>query len=323
MTMNTPGAGAVMSLDLCITEKHEVAEGVVALTLAHPDGKRLPDWTPGSHVDVVLPGGLVRQYSLCGDRWDAHRYRIGVLREQSSRGGSELIHDTLTVGDTVSIGGPRNNFLLAPAPRYLFIAGGIGITPLLPMIYQAEMIGADWRLLYGGRTRQSMAFVDELSSYGDRVVLCPEDEYGRLDLPAWLSAVTEDTTVYCCGPSSLLDAVNAYCAAWPSGMLRTERFLPKDQGAPVRDDPFEVALTRSGLSLTVQPHQSVLEVIGTAGVHVLSSCRQGICGTCETTVLEGEPDHRDSILDDVERESGGCMFPCVSRACSDRLVLDL
>ncbi|MFD0476733.1 PDR/VanB family oxidoreductase [Nonomuraea thailandensis] len=263
---------------------------------------------------------MTRQYSLCGDRWDPHAYRIGVLREPDGRGGSAYVHDELAVGDTVAIGGPRNNFPLAPSERYLFVAGGIGITPLLPMIYQAELLGADWRLLYGGRTRASMAFMGELARYGSRVEVVPQDERGLLDLPAELPP---DTKVYCCGPAGLLDAMERHAAGWPAGTLRTERFVAKDLGVPARAEPFEVELRRTGTTVTVTSGRSVLQAINDAGVNVLSSCRQGLCGTCETTVLAGEVDHRDALLDDAERAVGDCMFVCVSRARSDRLVLDL
>ncbi|MFI0355990.1 PDR/VanB family oxidoreductase [Actinomadura sp. 9N407] len=312
-----------LAMDLRVAARTEVADGVLALTLVHPAGRRLPNWTPGSHVDLVLPGGLTRQYSLCGDRWDAHSYRLGVLREPDGRGGSAFIHDELPEGATVAIGGPRNNFRLVPSERYLFVAGGIGITPLLPMVRQAELVGARWRLLYGGRTRASMGFVDELEPYGDKVVVMPQDEHGLLDLPGWLpEAADPGLKVYCCGPGPLLDAVERRCSGWPAGLLRTERFVAKDNG-PARDEPFELTLNRSGRSVTVAPGQSVLDAVGTAGVGVLSSCRQGLCGTCETAVLDGEPDHRDSILDDDERAAGDCMFVCVSRSRSERLVLDL
>ncbi|WP_200871972.1 PDR/VanB family oxidoreductase [Actinomadura welshii] len=310
------------AIDLCVAAKTPVADGVVTLALVHPDGRRLPDWTPGAHIDLVLPNGMTRQYSLCGDRWDARTYRVGVLREQGGRGGSAFVHDELRAGDRVSIGGPRNNFRLVPSERYLFIAGGIGITPLLPMVRQAEMLGAGWRLLYGGRSLASMAFLDELEAFGDKVTAVPQDREGLLDLAAWLGPPDPDTKVYCCGPAPLLEAVDTRCSAWPRGLLRTERFVARDFGA-VRDEPFELLLARSGASLTVRPGQSVLDAAGGAGVSVLSSCRQGLCGTCETPVLEGEPDHRDSILDDGEREAGDCMFVCVSRSRSDRLVLDL
>ncbi|WP_338889345.1 PDR/VanB family oxidoreductase [Rhodococcus sovatensis] len=324
--VDTGGVSAETRTDsaLTVTAKEVVSQGVVALTLTHPDGRRLPDWAPGAHIDLILPTGVTRQYSLCGDRWDPRSYRIGVLREPAGRGGSAFVHDVLAVGDSVGVGGPRNNFPMVPAPRYLFVAGGIGITPLIPMIAQAELMGIEWTLLYGGRTRTSMGFLDELSFYGDRVVLAPQDEVGLLDLPTWLgAAAADDTKVYVCGPEPLLDAVETGCSGWLVGKLRMERFVPKRQSAPVRTVPFELELARSGLVVTVTPDGSVLDAVQKAGVTVLSSCREGTCGTCETTVLAGQPDHRDSILDDSERDNADCMFICVSRSCSDRLVLDL
>ena len=232
MTVATSRPAMPRTVELSVTSKSAAADGVVAVTLAHPGGERLPDWTPGAHIDLVLPGGLTRQYSLCGDRWDPYSYRIGVLREPAGRGGSAYIHDELAVGAAVAVGGPRNNFALAPSPRYLFIAGGIGITPLLPMVEQAERVGADWRLLYGGRARRSMAFTDELGRYGGKVTLVPQDERGLPDLRAWLGGVAPDARVYCCGPGPLLEAVHAYCAGWPQGRLRTECFVPRYQGPP-------------------------------------------------------------------------------------------
>ncbi|MFJ8813955.1 PDR/VanB family oxidoreductase [Amycolatopsis thermoflava] len=309
-------------MTLEVTAREARAEGVVALTLSRPDGGRLPDWTPGAHIDLVLPNGLTRQYSLCGDRWDAHSYRIGVLREPAGRGGSAYVHDRLRPGDRVGVGGPRNNFPLVPSGRYLFVAGGIGITPLLPMIHQADLLGTDWTLLYGGRRRASMAFTDELAAYGDRVHLVPEDEHGLLDLASWLGTPRPGTKVYCCGPAPLLAAVESACRDWPPFSLHVERFTAREQ-APARDEPFEVELRRTGATVTVTPGISVLEAVRGAGVDVLSSCRQGTCGTCETGVLAGVPDHRDSILADHERAAGEVMFVCVSRSCTDRLVLDL
>ncbi|PDP87394.1 oxidoreductase [Glycomyces fuscus] len=309
---------------LRVAARTEVADGVVSLTLTRPDGGRLPDWTPGAHVDLVLPNGLTRQYSLCGDRWDARSYRVAVLREAEGRGGSSFVHDHVHEGDLVGLGGPRNNFALAPAEEYHFVAGGIGITPLLPMIAQADMLGLPWRLLYGGRTRSSMAFADELArAHGDRVSVVPEDEHGRPDLERWLPAPSPGAKVYACGPAGLLAAVRGACADWPPGRVRTERFVAAagDGGAGGRR--FDVELRRSGTTLAVGPDQSLLQVLAEAGVHVLSSCRQGLCGTCETGVLDGVPDHRDSILDEDDRAAGDRMFVCVSRARSERLVLDL
>ena len=317
------GAGAADVAQLRVTAKTRVADDVLVLELASPSGSRLRDWAPGAHVDLALPNGMTRQYSLCGDRFDPSTYRVGVLREASGRGGSAFVHDRLAVGDLVGVGGPRNNFPLVPSDTYLFVAGGIGITPLLPMVRQAELLGADWRLLYGGRRRAHMAFLDELAGYGDRVQVVPQDEYGLLDLPAFLGAPRPGVRVYSCGPAPLLAAMEAVCADWPPYTLRTERFLADELGAPVRQIPFEVELARTGRTVVVPPGTTVLEAVAEAGVEVLSSCRQGTCGTCETTVLAGEPDHRDSLLDDAEREANDCMFVCVSRARSDRLVLDL
>lgn len=316
-------AADASQVKLTVTAKTRASNDVVALTLARPDGRRLPDWTPGSHVDVVLPSGINRQYSLCGDRWDAHSYRIAVLHERTGRGGSAYIHEQLTEGTMVALGGPRNNFPLVPSDKYLFIAGGIGITPMLPMIQQADMLGADWKLLYLGRSRSTMAFINELSVYGGRVVVMPKDESGPCRLDEFIGGAAADTRVYVCGPQRLLAAVERHCADWPTGFLRLEHFAAKAQGAPARDTAFEVELARAGLSVTVSPDMSVLEALQKAGANVLTSCREGTCGTCEVTVLAGEPDHRDSILGDADRAAGHCMFPCVSRSCSDRLVLDL
>jgi ferredoxin-NADP reductase len=308
---------------LRVTAKTVQADGVLTLDLAAPSGGRLRDWTPGSHIDLVLPNGLTRQYSLCGDRWDPTAYRVGVLLEPESRGGSTYVHDHLQVGDLVGVGGPRNNFPLVPSEQYLFVAGGIGITPILPMVAQAEMLGADWRLLYGGRRRGSMAFLAELEHYGDRVVVRPEDEYGLLDLAGFLGGPRDGVRVYACGPGPLLAAVERACADWPPHTLRTERFVAEEAGAPVRTAPFEVELARSGTTVTVTPDITVLEALNQVGVEVLSSCRRGVCGTCETTVLEGRPDHRDALLDDDERQVNDCMYICVSRSRDERLVLDL
>ncbi|MEU3274886.1 PDR/VanB family oxidoreductase [Saccharomonospora sp. NPDC006951] len=308
---------------LVVTAKRQRADGVAELFLAEPQGRRLPDWAPGAHVDLTLPNGLTRQYSLCGDRWDTSVYRVGVLREHQGRGGSAYIHDTLRVGDRVAFGGPRNNFPLVPSAEYLFIAGGIGITPLLPMIAQADLVGAEWNLLYGGRTRASMAFRDELTGHGRRVRLVPEDEHGLLDLAAWLGTPRPGVRVYCCGPEALLTATEHACRDWPPHSLHTERFAARERGAPVREGPFEVELRRSGTTVTVTPETTVLQAVRAAGAGALSSCREGTCGTCETGVLAGVPDHRDSILADHEREEGDRMFICVSRSCGDRLVLDL
>jgi ferredoxin-NADP reductase len=311
-----------------VAAKTQVAEGVVRLTLARPDGGRLPDWTPGAHVDLLLPDGTgtlnstIRQYSLCGDRWDARRYEVAVRREPHA-GGSAYVHDTLQAGDVVGIGGPRNNFPLVPAPAYTFIAGGIGITPLLPMIVQADLLAADWTLLYAGRSRASMAFLPELARFGERVRVLAADEGKRPDLAGWLDEPRPGRRVYCCGPDRMLTEVRSRCAAWPAHTLRTERFTPAVAAASASAGPFELELARTGARVPVAPGTSVLDAALAAGASILSSCRRGLCGTCEVTVLAGQPEHRDSLLDDEERAVGDSMFVCVSRSAGPRLVLDL
>lgn len=299
-------------IEVVVCRKETVADGVVALTLRRPDGEPLPEWAPGAHVDLVLRPDLMRQYSLCGDVADRSTWRVAVLREPAGRGGSAYVHDELSAGDRVCVSLPRNNFTLVDAARYLFVAGGVGITPLLAMIASVDRRGADWRLLYGGRTRASMAFRDELSVYGDRVLVLPQDETGLLDL----SEVDDGATVYCCGPEPLLAALERRC---PPGVLHVERFAPRQ----VSGAPFEVELARSGRTLTVPADRSVLAAVEEAGVAVLSSCREGTCGTCETDVLDGTPDHRDSLLTEQERAAGETMMICVSRSRGGRLVLDL
>jgi ferredoxin-NADP reductase len=249
-------------------------------------------------------------------------WRLGVLREGEGH-SSVFVHDRLHVGDVVRVRGPRNNFPLVESPRYLFIAGGIGITPLLPMVAAAEAAGADWRLVYGGRQRASMAFLDELSEYGDRVSVLPQDETGLPDLDGLLGTPQAGTRVYCCGPEPLLGAVEQRCVGWPSGSLHVERFSAKPLAEPARAGTFELVLAQSEVTVAVPPDRSILEVVEEAGIGVLSSCAEGTCGTCETAVLEGVPDHRDSVLNDEERQTNDCMMICVSRSCSGRLVLDL
>ncbi|MFJ9737435.1 PDR/VanB family oxidoreductase [Streptomyces sp. NPDC101166] len=310
---------AVPEAELVVAEAESAADGVLALTLRHPLGEPLPEWEPGAHVDLVLGPGLERQYSLCGDPADRSAWRVAVLREPAGRGGSAYVHERLTPGRRVRVRGPRNHFALRPAPRYRFIAGGIGITPILPMLAAAEAAGVEWTLLYGGRSRKSMAFAGELARYGDRVTLVPQDESGLLDLGAVLDGLPEGELVYCCGPGPLLDAVEERC---PPGALHVERFQPKEQ-PPGEGDEFEVELARSGRTVTVAADVSVLDAVRAAGVEVLFSCTEGTCGTCETDVVEGAVDHRDSVLTAQEREAGETMMICVSRCRGKRLVLDL
>jgi ferredoxin-NADP reductase len=297
------------------------AEGVLSVELVSPVAEALPSWEPGAHLDVVV-GAESRQYSLSGDPADRTRYRLGVLLEPASRGGSAYVHTTLRPGDRLTATGPRNHFRLEPSPAYVFVAGGIGITPLLPMVARAEAEGAAWTLLYGGRTAASMAFTRELAAYGERVTLHPQDRQGLMDLDGLLGVPRDGTLVYCCGPEPLLTAVEQRMAAWPAGALRVERFAaPVVERDPADEHAVEVVLAETGRSVLVGPETSILQALLDDGVDVLHDCQDGICGACETKVIEGEVDHRDYVLSERERAANDCMMVCVSRACGKRLVL--
>jgi ferredoxin-NADP reductase len=300
------------------------SDGVLSVTFVDPDGGALPSWEPGAHIDLVIPAVGERQYSLCGDPGDDSRWRIGVLREPKSRGGSAYVHTALRPGQVISVTLPGNNFRLVEAQRYVFIAGGVGITPILPMIAAAEDAGREWTLTYGGRRKASMAFTEELASHGDKVTLWPEDQHGHMDLDTLL-VPQSDTAVYCCGPEGLLAGVEQRCAAWPSDSLHVERFSAKALTEEQRNytGAFGVVLSASGRTITVPPELSILGALEAEGIFPASSCMEGTCGTCETKVLEGIPDHRDSLLTDDERAANDTMFICVSREKSEKLVLDL
>ena len=312
--------------ELVVTGRDALAPGIVALRLERPDGEALPLWQPGSHIDLVLGDDLVKQYSLCGDPADRTSYRVAVLREDDGAGGSVAVHETLHPGTPVTIRGPRNHFAFEVAPRYRFIAGGIGITAILPMVRAAAAAGADWGLDYCGRERSGMAFAAELAeAFPDRVRLRVSREGDRLDVRAALADPDPVTDVYCCGPQSLMDAVEAAAsdAGWLPGALRLERFVPRELGEVVWQEPFEVDLLLTGQTITVPLGTSILDAARAAGAVVLSSCETGTCATCETPVLEGAVDHRDSVLTPEEQATGDRMMVCVSRAACARLVLEL
>lgn len=303
---------------LIVTERVPVADGVVQLRM---EGPALPRWQPGAHLDLVLPSGLVRQYSLCGDPDDPGTYTVATRLVEGGRGGSREVHEQLREGAEIEVHGPRNRFPLVEAEAYVFVAGGIGITPVLPMLRSLAARGANWRLLYGGRSRGSMPFLDEiekLGAEGGRVTVVAQDESGHPDTAAALADIAPGTAVYCCGPEPLMDAVTA---ALPEGCtLHLERFSAAS--ADVADSgAFEVELHRSGRTVQVGAGQSVLAAVRAELPHVAYSCEQGFCGTCQQRVLEGEIDHRDELLTDDER--GDSMLICVSRCRGGRLVLDL
>src|SRR6202012_4997784 len=312
---------------LIVRRRSTPAEGVVVLDLAHPENEDLPRWEPGAHVDLLLDDGLTRQYSLCGDPHDSSLWRVGVLLDPSSRGGSRYVPENPNQGATGRVRGPRNPFPLVDAPHYRFIAGGIGITPIFAMLQAVQRAGGDWTLLYGGRTRASMAFAEDLAArYPERVTVWPQDERGLLDLESLLKDPEDNTLLYCCGPEALLEAVERHRAHCLAGILHFERFAakpPTAEEAAEALDQFEVVCHRSGVSFEITSDQSILEVLEEAGIPILGSCYEGVCGTCEAKVLEGTPVHRDSVLADAEKAAGEVMMPCVSRSRTEKLVLDL
>lgn len=321
--MNRPIASDV---DVIVTRRDSSVEGVVVFELAAKEGTTLPDWSPGAHVDVLQPSGLVRQYSLCGVP-GADVWRLGVLREPDARGGSVWMCDSLREGQTLRLAGPRTHFAFAPEAGVpvILLAAGIGVTPLIPMAAEAAAAGIDYQLHYSGHEGR-MAFLPELAAaHAERLVPHVSERDGRVDLDALLAeaaAAHPGTRVYCCGPAGFIDAAERAAAA--AGLdFHTERFEAETLTAPLWPEPFEVELAMSGLTVTVPPDRSILDVVEEEGVFVLSSCHEGTCGTCETPVLEGELDHRDSILTPQERARGDVMFICVSRANCPRLVLDL
>lgn len=314
--------------DLVVEARTELADGVVALDLVSHNGRDLPAWSPGSHVDLLLPGGIERQYSLCGDVDDRARWRVAVLREDTGRGGSVQVHDEIVAGQRLRVRGPRNHFPfeLSPGTRYRFVAGGIGITPIRGMVAAAERAGVDWHLDYAGRARGSMAFAQELAdAYPDHVRIYAAADGERLTIASLAGDTDAATALYACGPARLISALEAEFGERPAHALHVERFEAKEYGAPVWQDQFEVELALSGDVVTVAPDQSVLDAIAEQAPDaiVLSSCRRGTCGTCEIPVLEGEIEHRDSILTPLEREDSAVMMVCVSRAACERIVLDL
>ncbi|WP_406170813.1 cytochrome P450 [Streptomyces canus] len=335
----TPGpragaaAGSVRALTtptpLRVTAVRAAAQDVVAVGLALPDGGDLPAWRPGAHIELRLPSGRLRQYSLCGDPADASTWRIGVLREPRGRGGSAELHELTRRGALFAVRGPRNHFPLTSAPSYLFLAGGIGVTPILAMVRAAAERGTPFTVVYGGRTRSTMAFADELAAVaGDKLTLLPQDEAGLPDLPRLLGGLDADTAVYACGPAPMLAAVERECARLDlTDRLHLERFTAGDDletaydAAENRD--FDVQLARTGGTLTVPADRRLIEVLRDAVPGLSYDCEKGYCGACETRVLGGTPEHRDSVLSEEERLAGRTMMICVGRCQGDRLVLDL
>lgn len=307
-----------------VSEVRHLTDRVVELTLTDPDGAPLPVWEPGAHIQLRLPMGLTRQYSLCGNLHESNAWTIAVLREDGSRGGSSFIHNSVSAGDTLIVSGPNNHFPMVDADRYLFLAGGIGVTPMIPMAQRAGELLRPFDFHYLGKQRTDMAYADAVAKVpGARIHESATS--GRPDLEELVAPLPPNTVVYSCGPVSLLSALDNACRE--AGVdLRVEWFSPKPGAGAAGDgalESFRVRLDRSGVEIDVLPGQSIIDACGESGVTIPGSCFEGTCGSCETRVLGGTPDHRDSVLDQTQQDSGLIMMPCVSRSCTEKLILDI
>jgi ferredoxin-NADP reductase len=304
--------------NLAISRTYEAAAGILGIDFITPMQEVMPTWVPGSHITLHLPNGLKRQYSLCSDPADRTHYSVAVLNSPNSRGGSSWIHENLKSGMTIEVSGPHNHFELEPATDYLFVAGGIGITPMKAMIDSLPQ-RRHWRLLYAGRSRSSMAFVDELvADHGSKVIVHADDEQGGIpDLDALLAGF--EGHVYVCGPEPLL---NAMIQRVPGDRLHFERFSAVDRDAG-EAEAFEFTLSHSQKTVSVGKDESLLDAINANGGALISSCGEGVCGTCEVRVLKGTPIHLDSVMSDEDKDAISVMYPCISRSAGKDLVLDI
>jgi len=316
-------------IDVVVTQRVDEAQDIASFELAQADGSLLPPFDPGAHIDVHLPGGIVRQYSLCPRSEQAGRYLIAVLLEPQSRGGSVAMH-ALRRGARLRIDGPRNHFLLAPkARRSLLFAGGIGITPLLAMAEHLAASSQDFVLHYCARSASRMAFAARIADGAwashARCHFDDGEAAQKLDLTQALGMPEPDVHLYVCGPAGFMDWVllGARERGWPEAQVHREYFAASVRAESDAELPFEVQVGRGGATFTVPVGRTIIEVLAEQGIDIPVSCEQGVCGTCITRVLDGEPDHRDSFLTDQERAANDCFTPCCSRARSKRLVLDL
>jgi vanillate O-demethylase ferredoxin subunit len=317
-----------LMIDVTIRAMRDIATAIRSFELVAQDGRALPGFAAGAHIDVHLPGAIIRQYSLCGEPGRSDAYTIAVLKTADSRGGSHALH-ALQEGDRLVIDGPRNHFpLVEGAEHSVLIAGGIGITPLLSMVEELADATRSFELHYCVRNRPSAAFLDRLQrpSLKDRFFLYRDDagSAGRIDFAEICRAPAENKHLYVCGPGGFMDAAlgAARQAGWPEANLHREYFAAAPVGGAAAG-MFRVTLSRAGLTLEVKPDQTVVEALAAHGVAIPTSCEQGICGTCLTRVLAGKPEHRDFFLTNAERARNDCFLPCCSRASSEELVLDL
>ena len=316
-------AAASEPVDMRLVAIRYAAEQVHLYEFRPVSGAPVPRFTAGAHVDLHLPNGLVRQYSIANGEEERHRYLLGVKREAEGRGGSRFIHDELRVGAVLAVGGPRNNFPVVEAAAHsVFVAGGIGVTPIVSMIARLRALGRSWELHYAVRRRSEAAFFDELRPGGGRVQLHVDEEQGGvLDVARLVRAAADDAHLYCCGPAPMLDAFTAAAVSRPAQHVHLEHFSAVTP--PAGGSGFIVELARSKLWVSIAPGQTILDGLRARGLEVQASCEQGICGSCETRVLAGEPDHRDMLLSPEEKAANEVMMICCSGSRSAVLVLDL
>jgi len=320
---------SAQTLQVRVARKAMEAQDIVTLELVAVDGSALPAFGAGAHVDVQLPGGVTRQYSLCNDPQETHRYLIGVLRDPASRGGSQAVHELVQEGDVLQISAPKNHFPLAhDAQRSLLLGGGIGITPILCMAERLANTGAAFEMHYATRSPERTAFRERIaaSNFADKVAFHFDDGAAaqKLDLAALLAQPQAGTHLYVCGPKGFMDAVlnTAREKGWPEEQLHYE-FFGAEVAKSDSDASFEIKLASSGRIVMVPKDKTVTQALADAGVEIMMSCEQGVCGTCLTRVLEGVPDHKDSYLTPEEQAANDQFLPCCSRAKTPQLVLDL
>lgn len=315
-------------LSVRVVRKAQEAIDITSFELAPLAGEALPDFTAGAHIDVHIPGGLIRQYSLSNDPASANCYRIAVLRDPKSRGGSLAMHDHVLEGDVISISAPKNHFPLSAASNTLLFAGGIGVTPLLSMAQRLHALGARFAMHYCARSAARLAFREEIAASPLSPYVHLHVDEGtpeqRLDINAILAACAPHTHLYVCGPSGFIEHVvnAAQSCGWAKDCIHFEYFGGVSK-ASTSDEVFEVKLASTGQSFSIPADKSVVEVLAEHGIDIPTSCEQGVCGTCITRILDGTPEHRDTYFTDGERALNNQFTPCCSRAKSAQLVLDL
>ncbi len=311
-----------MPLKLIVKSATWEAPDIHTYDLRAPEGGELPPFTAGAHIDLTLPNGLIRSYSLTNPQSERHRYVIGVQKDRATRGGSKWVHENLRPGMVLSVNGPRNNFALnESAEKTLFIAGGIGVTPMVSMTQRLTQLGRDWELIYCARKKATTAFLEALKGGNVRYNFDEEPGGRMLDIAAAVNAAPPNAHLYCCGPLPMLAAFEAATAHLPRERVHVEYFSAKEP--PSVEGGFKVVLAKSGREFTVPPGKTILDTLLDAGLDIPYSCMEGVCGTCETRVLEGVPDHRDLILTEEEHAAGKTMMICCSGAKTEKLVLDL